>query len=307
MTIARRLASVLGAPRNLEKVVDSNFLQTEGLRTYLSASPNNRIILTDYAAMEAYKGDTLKSIHRSMEILSQFPKQVSVLKATQTLCSLTGHAAALRKSLIDDTQTREFAQYCGLLHMAERGDQSLQKQLLEHGEAATAHMDRMLQDMPTLSSGLALMAKDFSPAEVVLMRKEKGFPQELHRKLIEHVLLLTSDFFREHPSSPKPPSGSEIRDTFIFRYALCSYILFLKSIETGGPPKANRKKLRNDVVDVHFAAVATYFDGLLTNDSLPATIHADAKLLLGEVFAAPPKWLRLFLSLGGLSRKLNVT
>ncbi|RDJ01383.1 hypothetical protein B5K06_33615 [Rhizobium grahamii] len=64
------------------KVVDSNAMQSEALRSFLSSSTNNCAVLNDYAAMEAYKGDTLISIFRSMEIVCEFPRQIIVLKTT---------------------------------------------------------------------------------------------------------------------------------------------------------------------------------------------------------------------------------
>jgi hypothetical protein len=45
----------------MRKIVDSNFMQREELRSYLATSTENYAVLTDYAAMEAYKGDTLAS------------------------------------------------------------------------------------------------------------------------------------------------------------------------------------------------------------------------------------------------------
>ncbi len=67
----------------MRKVVDSNFLQSDRLREYLSKSTKNYVVLTDYVAMEAYKDHTLASIYRSMQILADFPKQVIVLKTTK--------------------------------------------------------------------------------------------------------------------------------------------------------------------------------------------------------------------------------
>ena len=67
----------------MRKVVDSNFLQSEKLEVYLSETTDNYAVLTDYVAMEAYKGDTLKSIYPSMEILTKHPQQAMVLKGTQ--------------------------------------------------------------------------------------------------------------------------------------------------------------------------------------------------------------------------------
>ncbi len=151
-----------GKPRKTRKVVDSNQLQDEALRSYLSASIDNYVILTDYAAMEAYKGDTLACIYDRLRILAQHPNQVLILKGTQYICGLGGRAAVSQSPLIDETQTREFPEFCQHLLAAERGDLSLQQQLLEHGREATVHIDRMLLDMTTLSVGIDLMTKTYA-------------------------------------------------------------------------------------------------------------------------------------------------
>jgi hypothetical protein len=57
----------------MRMVVDSNYLQSEALRDYLSASPENYAVLSDYAAMEAFKGDP-QVIYRSIEILAERSK-----------------------------------------------------------------------------------------------------------------------------------------------------------------------------------------------------------------------------------------
>jgi hypothetical protein len=78
----------------MRKVVDSNFMQREELRSYLAASTNNYAVLTEDAALEAYKGNTLASIFPSTEIVAGYPKQVIVLKATPIVCGLTGREVA---------------------------------------------------------------------------------------------------------------------------------------------------------------------------------------------------------------------
>ena len=40
----------------MRKVADSNYLQSDRLRDYLSKSAKNYVVLTDYTAVEAYKG-----------------------------------------------------------------------------------------------------------------------------------------------------------------------------------------------------------------------------------------------------------
>jgi hypothetical protein len=96
----------------MRKVVDSNFLRSDALKAYLAESTDNYVVLTDYAAMEAYKGEMPASIYASMEILAQHPKQVIVLKGTQTVCGLSWRDAATPELLIDVNQTREFPDYC---------------------------------------------------------------------------------------------------------------------------------------------------------------------------------------------------
>jgi hypothetical protein len=103
------------------------------------------------------------------------------------------------------------------------------------------------------------------------------------------------------------PRGPEVRNTFIFRYALCGYVSILKRIENGGAGKTKSEKSRNDVIDVNFAAFATYFDGLLTSDKRAGETYAEAALLLREVFAMPPWWLRVLLSVGGRLQALPFT
>lgn len=278
----------------MKKVVDSNFLQTEELRSYLAASTRNYAVLTDYAAMEAYKGDTLASIFRSMAIVADYPKQVIVLKPTSTVCGLTGRQAALQKLLIDQLQTYEFPEYCHHLIAAKLGDQHLQQQLLEHGREATIHLERWLQDMATLSSGfqqmIAFISKTHSPAELKKLRCHEDYTPEMHEKLIENVLILAKELFKGHPAVTKLPGLAQVRDTFLFRYALCAYVLIIKAIEGGGVKK-NPEKLRNTMVDANFAAFATYFDGLMTRDKIAGEIYADAQFFLRESFGRPPAWL----------------
>lgn len=278
----------------MRMVVDSNFMQREELRSYLAASTENYAVLTDYAAMEAYKGDTLTSIFHSMAIVADYPKQVIILKATSIVCGLTGHEAGSQESLIDESLTRGFPDYCHHLSAAKRGDRPLQQQLLEHGHEATAHLERWRQDMAALSSGFEQMAafisKTHSPAELKILRRRENYTPEMREKLIQNVLMFTKELLSTHPAVTKLPELAEVRDTFLFRYALCTYVLILKAIEGGGVKK-NPEKLRNTMVDANFATFATYFDGLMTSDKIANDIYTDAEFLLRETFARPPAWL----------------
>ena len=141
-----RYSATEGGLLPIQYVVDSNFLQSQDLRNFLSKSQSNKAILTDYAAMEAYKGDTLQSIFRSMKILAEFPEQVVVLKGTKSIGALSGRTSSLRKRMVDMRSTREFSDFCAHLKAAQAGDQRVISQLLDHGEAASQHMEKILAD-----------------------------------------------------------------------------------------------------------------------------------------------------------------
>ena len=273
----------------MRKVVDSNFLQSDELRDYLSKSAGNYVVLTDYAAMEAYKGDTLDTIYRSMEILADYPKQVIVLKGTQVACGLRGRSAGLQRRLIDERQMKEFGEYCQHLHAAKHGNVYLQKQLLDFGREATAHMDRMLADAQNAPSAFDEIAKTYTDNELRLLRNSSAFTEQMIDKLIRNVLLLAAYMFRDHPRTTKRPDVAELPNMFIFRSALCAYLLSLQWISVGGAKKVKPDRIRNDMVDVNFAAYATYFDGLLSADNKLMEIYLKAVSLLDMIFTTKTK------------------
>jgi len=122
----------------MRKVIDTNFLQTEALRAYLAASTDNYAVLTEFAAMESYKQDALDALNSQMGVLVQFPTQVIVLKGTLDVCSLSGRDAGTWERMIDETQTREFPEFCQHLIAAKRDDLSIREQIIENGREARA-------------------------------------------------------------------------------------------------------------------------------------------------------------------------
>jgi hypothetical protein len=266
----------------MHRVVDSNMLQHPELRDYLFKSANNLAILTDYAAMEAYKGDTLASIFRSMEILAEFPKQVIILKTTGVVCGLRGRQAGLQRRMIDEKQTRDFPSYCKNLQAARLGNARLQKQLLDHGRDADAQMERILSDAADMPNAVRGIAATFSANELQLIRTGAQLPKLLVRKILENILLLAQALYSQHPRPAMVGSRQELPNTFIFRFALCAFIWVVDVISVGGG-NAKPAKIRNDLIDLNFATYATYFDGLMTKDAKPLRIYHRANFVLDAI------------------------
>src|SRR5258708_7064544 len=199
------------------KVVDTNALQLPQLRAYLSESPSHFAVLTDYAAMESYKGNTLVSIFRNMEVLADFPKQVIILQSTGTVCGLRGNRAGLQQRMIDDDQTRGFQIYCKALQLAKRGNASARQQLLEHGREADAHLKRILDDAMTMPDIIDEIASSFSQDELQIVRTGKPFSRSLIDKVLKTVIDLTGSFYSTHPNVTFIPDADELTNTFLFR------------------------------------------------------------------------------------------
>lgn len=263
------------------KVVDSNAMQIDLLRSYLSASMSNYAVLNDYASMEAYKGNTLTSIYRSMEIACEFPRQMIVLKPTGRICALLGRNQGLQRRMIDERQTREFPTFCKRLQAARGGNVHFQKQLLESGRVANDQMDRILASAPILPGAIKDLRKTFSPEELKAIRLDEPFPQTLIEKSMKFIVDLTFYTIPRHPSPPaRIRSVEELQNTFLFRHSVATFVWSLDWIARGGADGVRADRMRNDVVDVIFATYATFFDGLISKDEKAQRIYRDAKFIL---------------------------
>ena len=268
----------------MRKIVDSNQLQSEQLRNFLVQSRKNFAVLTDYSAMEAYKGDTLFSIYKSMKILCDFPEQVIVLKNTRLICRLNGKGSGLQKRLIDDAQTKGFSTYVRHLTAAKAGNASLQQQLLEHGKKASAHLDRMINDAASILDAFGDIAKLYSKMERATIRKGEPYSTEMIQKAVKNICQIAAELFYQHPDKPAWPTCGDVKNTFIFRISLCMYLLAMEWAANGGTKDASVDRVRNDMVDMNFVAYATYFDGILTSDKKVIRLHREARIWLSALF-----------------------
>jgi len=62
-------------------------------------------VLTEFAAIESYKGATLRSVFLNMAVLSEFPNQVIVLKGAELTQTLIDRISNPQLRLTDPSQT----------------------------------------------------------------------------------------------------------------------------------------------------------------------------------------------------------
>jgi hypothetical protein len=272
----------------MQKIVDRNYLQSPNLRDYLAASRRNRVVLTDYAAMEAFKGDALQNIATATEVVREFPKQVVVLKSTNVISTLKGRRCGFTRRMVDRDQTWGFPEWCEHLARAAAGNEDLQRQTIENGKEADAHLKRMCDDQQNYAANLEAMAKTFTEAELKTLRKHEPISEEMFAKIQSHVLEIAAFLFTAHPHFTELPRARELPYTFIFRYAMAVCLVAVRRLSVGGAKNVKPEKIRNDIVDATYAAYATYFQGLLSFDAGANEIYADAKFLIGLFLTTPP-------------------
>jgi hypothetical protein len=270
-------------------IIDSNILKDDALRDYLSKSRKNVAVITDYVMIEALKDDPLGKIFGLMKILSELPKQVVVLKSMRSVSALKGRRCGMTRRMVDSEQTKGFPNWCVGLAKAEAGDEGYRRQLVESGTEATAQMELIIANQATYSAVIENEAKNYTQDELVILRTDKPYTPEMADKMAERIVSLTTKFFESHPDNVKPPTVQELPYTFMFRFAVCAYLQALRRIRDGGAGAAKADKIANDVVDATFAAYATYFQGLLSNDAKANELYRNAKYVLKGFPVSPDK------------------
>jgi len=267
----------------MEKIIDSTYFRDPALLDYFRSDKSNMAVFCDDACMETYKGNATKNISKSIEIVSRFPDQVIILKSTRDVIRIT--LLNKRLELLEDTsQTRGFKMFCLDVERAIQGDQALTKQILIKAQIALDHYNKTLKDTMLVVEGIKEYAKSFKPEHLKTLRNKNEIKLEVFDKISKDILLLTYLLFHDHPEVLEIPQASQVRDSYVFRFAISAYLLMLRWISDGGIESKPLNKLQNDCIDIKYVAYATFFDGLLTKDKKMEGIYIDTLFILKRVF-----------------------
>lgn len=235
----------------MQAIIDSNMLRSPVLETFMSLARRNRAILTDYSAMEMYKGDSIIAAPASMAILSRHPDQVIVLKGTSKIVQMRGRVAGLRRRLIDAGQTAGFGSFAKRVQEVPLSP-SVADQLRTMGGVASAFFDRLLHEASEYPSIFKELSANFPPEDIAQFRKPSCYGADTVRRFIDVVNTTADLLFSGHPLVFHEPSDHERYNTFIFRYSLSSALLWRRWVQGGSQPNISPSKILNDMVDVNF-------------------------------------------------------
>jgi hypothetical protein len=165
--------------------------------------------------------------------------------------------SGLHKRMIDQTQTREFKQFC---IQVQRADEHC-PELLSRARQAQQTIQALEQNHEKLVEGMTGVARTYPEKEVDALRGGHGMSQTFVKQLATNTLMSTN-YIYQTANHQVPPWPITINSVF-FRYALCCQLYVVLKLSQGSNPTA-KKKLRNQFIDLNHIAYATFFDGILS-------------------------------------------
>lgn len=262
------------------RIADSNFLGEPALSRYLSRSRYNRIALPEAVLVEMHKDAPVDNIRKSLEIARRFPKQVIVLRGVTSIYGVPVRSAADARKLIDQHQTDSFAKWYDDVLMAEY-DHVMAGLLSEAQTQAKVQIDEVAQSVMNIEPIFRKMKNRFTKDEREQLRNRLPYSRETQGKLLDLMYEMSHAMFDSAnvPENQRPRLNVEAFQYFIYRYAMCMVLYYTRWVNTGS--MSNKiDKLVNDVMDLHIAAQATFFDGVSSNDRKLLDVYREARHLL---------------------------
>ena len=202
------------------------------------------MLFRSYACMEALKGNAIYNMHKSLEIVSKYPKQVIVLKGRRIIDKLRFSSRGLQKRFEDPIQTKEFRVICQNVKRAVEGDAQLSNQILIAAKVATGHFESFRKYIEMLDKVVYDLSLTFQRKQLKDFRKKDALSQDIIDKIIEDIIKITAYFFNNLQNIGDintVPSVASLPNSYIFRYAICLYLLVLRWMSDGG---VDRKSTR---------------------------------------------------------------
>ncbi len=262
-------------------LADSNALRNPDLKVYLSASRDHHIALSDLTLIEMRKRNALSTSRESLQIMSQFPTQVFVMKKTYEILELNIASNADVDRLFDYDAGLELDQISADLVTLPPPDR-LKARMTELEEEAVNVIAELGKQMEDLEDALVSMTKEFKQPQIKQLRTGEGVSDETQQTLFRLLKETTARFFVDNhaPLKRKGIKVTEARGMFGFRYSLCMMIYYILWVQQGRQTGRAEHLRVNDVIDMQLAAISTYFNGVLSGDKLVWDTSRAARAIL---------------------------
>jgi len=216
--------------------------------------------------MEAYKGDTKKSIYKSLGVLAKYPRQVIVLQNTG-MCMQRRVGPQMANRLIWKEHTDTFPTFVREIASAKAGDEVIEESLLWRGHEANARMQGLLDGAASIMEGNKVMLQSLTAGDISAIRGSSLVPPDILLRIFSIASDLAEGFRQSFPNPIVAAQGKSRTSDFLFRVGLAMTCWFLDWVRTGGPTSVKPEKIRNDYVDAMISVYGSYFNGIMTGDA----------------------------------------
>ncbi len=186
--------------------------------------------------------------------------------------------------MIDAKQTAAFQSFSTFIDDAKRP--GIERAYIEGNQReAEANMGFLLENAKLFPSIFAMITELFTRDELTELRNRLARSASTQIKLLDLMFEQTRVLYTQGGIEEQfwPKTVIDAINTFPFRYALCTTLLFSQWVQEGKPMAKKPEKIVNDIVDVNVAAMATFFDGVLSNDARVLALHSEARYVISQI------------------------
>lgn len=270
----------------MRTVIDTNGLQDEKLERYLARDRRNIAVVPDAVLMETFKKNALVSADKATAILRRYSRQTVILKRPDKILRINTRNSGLGPRMIDSRQTAAFQNFSGFIANAKQG--GIERSYVEACQhEAETNMNFLLENAKEFPSIFKMLTDRFTREEIVELRDRSPRSASTQMKLFDLMFKQTGALYHRGGIEKRywPKTFNDAANTFAFRYALCITLLFSHWVHEGKQMEKNPEKIVNDIVDVNVAAMATFFDGVLSNDANVLNLHSEARYIISQIGA----------------------
>jgi hypothetical protein len=262
----------------MKLLIDQNSLRKEPLRDFLSTSTDNYAVLTDMAMFEMLKGvDPDLTSRNSLSILSQFPNQVICTQGTGVLMD----RELREKKRIDSPEDAELTErmrrflisireYNADLSKGHPIDLAAKQSIID--DAKLQRLDHQ-DNIQSLKKGVAEIRIN-TTAELQKKFRKELLDQEVYDFIVKTWLLNFVGVTRER--SLLDSEAIQLYSTICLtaRYTICHILSSIQWFADGGSDSILPEEATNDVNDVDYVVLSSYFDGILSKEKRVNRLHS---------------------------------
>ncbi|MEO9469202.1 hypothetical protein [Parasphingorhabdus sp.] len=270
----------------MRTVIDTNALQDDKLARYLARDHQNIAVIPDAVMMETFKKNALRSAEMATATLRRYSRQTIILKRPDKILRVNLRTSGLGRRMIDVKQTTAFQSFSKFLTNAKL-DGIERKYLKNSQKEAETNMEFLLENAKQFPHIFNMLTKLFTRDELVELRDCSPRSISTQSKLMDLMFNQTRVTYQNGGVEERywPKTFTEATNTFAFRYSLCVTLLFSHWVSEGKQMAKKPEKIVNDIVDVNIAAMATFFDGVLSNDARVLNLQSEARYVLSQIGA----------------------